>query len=249
MTVLQYIQHWLQQFFKPIESSQKHPNILLLEPILTPSYIFGLDFGGAELMLDRPDPEEIDLDEYSMLETQPEESVPSFIAGFFTAGSTGIVAIEFPCEYWSDRGEMAIFSLAEMEKSISDINAFIGHAAWRSASNSPLGYTLTRDRLAISSTHEFDFQPGDRFGIMFVSEGKIEDLLADPHENTPRPLFSLATEDANDDFLQGQIVDLTGGGHTFMMEDLRLDGQFQGDLIFKIHGAIGQASTPDRLCA
>ncbi|MBP0017639.1 MAG: DUF4114 domain-containing protein [Cyanobacteria bacterium SBLK] len=248
MTVLRYIRHWWQQFLRLLESSRKNPDIFLLEPILTPSYLFGFDFGGGELLLDRTYPESIDFDEYPMLGIQLKEIIPKFIAGFFTVGNTGKVEIDFLFEGWNDGGEVAIFSLAEMDESISDSDAFIRQAALRSVSHSPWGYTLPRDRLKTSSHQEFVLQPGDRFGLMFVSKGKVADIIADPQfKHTSRPLFSLATDNTDNDFFWGQMVDLTGEGNTFAIEDLRLDGQFEGELIFKLQGAIGQAPTPNDL--
>lgn len=249
MTVLQHVRHWWQHFPSQLEFLWRNPIVALIESILTFSNGFSLNFSGGELVLDRAYPKNTQRTHFN-LGKKPEKIARNFIAGFFTVGNTGKVEIDLLFEGWNDRGEIAIFSLAEMDGSILDNEAFIRKAALRGASNSQLGYTLTRDRFTTSLSRELIFRPGDRFGIMFVSESKVSDILTDSLlKNTPSPLFSLATDKSDDAFLWGQIVDLTGKGDTFMMEDLRFDGQFEGNLIFKLRGAIGQAPNPDRLCA
>ena len=64
-----------------------------------------------------------------------------------------------------------------------------------------------------------------------------------------RPLFSLSTANPNDVFHVGQIVDVTGNGNTFAMEDLRVDGDSDrdyNDLVFHVQGATGTALSLDK---
>ncbi|MEQ8969238.1 MAG: S8 family serine peptidase, partial [Coleofasciculus sp. C1-SOL-03] len=65
-----------------------------------------------------------------------------------------------------------------------------------------------------------------------------------------RPLFSMATANPDDGFHVGQIADVTGDGSTFVMEDLRVDTQSDGDyndVIFQVRGATGEAALMDEV--
>ena len=110
--------------------------------------------------------------------------------------------------------------------------------------------------------------PGDQFGLMLIPNGTVEEVLGylekaeearqgETLESIPankRPLFSMSTANpkavsrlsqvAQDTFYLGQIVDITGEGDTFVMEDIRLDGQFDkdyNDLILQVQGALAEA--------
>ncbi|NER40061.1 MAG: S8 family serine peptidase, partial [Oscillatoria sp. SIO1A7] len=115
---------------------------------------------------------------------------------------------------------------------------------------------------------------GDKFGLALIPHGSAQELLdlilaaeaageADPLKTIRgnlHPLFSMnianpegvshigrvAENLAADDLLaEGQIADVTGDGHTFVLEDLRADrysDRDYNDLIFQVRGA--KAKTP-----
>ncbi|MBP0015964.1 MAG: DUF4114 domain-containing protein, partial [Cyanobacteria bacterium SBLK] len=89
--------------------------------------------------------------------------------------------------------------------------------------------------------------PGDRFGLMFVGNGTVKQVL----EGKKTPLFSLETANPDDIFHVGQIAGVMGEGGVFAMEDLRpehrwFDGDYN-DVIFQVTGAIGTANPIDDL--
>ena len=246
MSILQRFWSWWQQFLNRVQSSQQDPQILILEPILTPSSAFALPIIG-DICCDRPfynERENNFLDNYPIPDIEIEEIVSEFIAGFFTVGETGIVEIEFLFDGWNYRGEVAIFSLQGMEAFMSDFAAFTREAVRRSISQSQWGYALTRDRLSLSS---LKMQPSDRFALLFVPEGRVAELLADPQQANQHQFFSLATDNIDDEFYFGQTIDLIGNGETFSVTDFRLDGALEGDLLFAVRGATGQAPTIEEL--
>lgn len=94
-------------------------------------------------------------------------------------------------------------------------------------------------------------QPGDKFGIILVPNGTIEEVQENPEiTGNKRPLFSLATANPLDAFHVGQIADVTGEGNLFVMEDLRVDvgsDRDYNDLIFSLFGATGTVTVLDEL--
>ncbi|MDJ1180223.1 S8 family serine peptidase [Roseofilum sp. BLCC_M91] len=94
-------------------------------------------------------------------------------------------------------------------------------------------------------------RPGDTFGVMLVPNKSVQQVFDNPSiGGSGRPLFSLATANPDDGLHIGQIADVTGDGHTFVMEDIRVDGKSDydyNDIIFRIKGATGQAVNLDEV--
>ncbi|MGK7928636.1 MAG: DUF4114 domain-containing protein [Spirulina sp.] len=280
---MNFLWHFWQRFWQRFvghRQSHQYPRLFILEPILTPSHLFSLDWGADDDLvldhdwagaieaisedldyLDSDDLEDFELDEYLTFGTEMGEilgdSYPEFAAGVFTVGNTGEIEIDLLFDGGTYRGEIVIFSLAGMDEFELGSEEFIQEAARRGASHSPWGYTVS-DRLSkplIDAPREMGVQPllmrkGDRFGIMLIPQDTLTAILEDSSlESAPRPLFSLATENPYDGLHFGQITDLTGEGNTFVIEDLRLDRELEGDLIFKVCGATGKAPTMNELIA
>jgi subtilisin family serine protease len=185
-------------------------------------------------------------------------------AGFFVADKKGKVSFDFLNDGGKYQGEIAIFSLHDMEKFTSSSREFIKEVAKRSLSDSVLGkiviseFTEGANPLFRGSLGEenynnepykgvktFDMTPGTAFAIMLVPNGKVQDVFDNPDiGGNKRPLFSLSSLNPNDAWLYGQIADVTGAGLVFSIEDQRVDmgsdGDYQ-DVIFKLTGATGKA--------
>ena len=219
-TIISLFNFWKKRFFKQRQTSLSNSNrtVLILEPILTPSFLLDLNVEGVIV-----------------------EPYLEFTEGFFTVGGTGKVEIDFLWDGSVYQGEVAIFSLEGMDE-LLESEDFIREAARRAASNSQLGYTVTCNR-----TKTLTMRTGDCFGIMLTPNSTVDVILKNPKEISHQPLLSLKTDNPNDDFNFGQIVDLTGEGDTFMIEDLRPNHELEGDFIFKVRGAIGKAPTIDEL--
>ncbi|MBE9128186.1 MULTISPECIES: S8 family serine peptidase [unclassified Coleofasciculus] len=182
-------------------------------------------------------------------------------SGVFTVGNTGEVKIDFLFDGGGYQGELALFNLAGMENLEPGSPEFIQEAALRALSDSPLGYIAISDRIEggrfrgelgerdrnqgdYQGVKRFNLTPGDEFALMLVPNGTVQQVFEQPTiGGSVRPLFSLATANPNDGLHLGQIADVTGDGHTFVMEDLRVDGrsdQDYNDFIFSVRGATGQ---------
>ena len=192
----------------------------------------------------------------------------SFTSGYFTVGNSGQVEIDFLFDGGGYKGELAIFSLEGMEEFNPDSSEFIAEAASRASSDSELGHIVISDvdegarfggDLGEASRNggeylgikAFDMKPGDEFGFMLVPNGNVEEVVANPEIGGAKtPLFSLATANPDDGFHFGQIADVTGDGHTFALEDLRVDGASDrdyNDIIFQVKGAKGEAALLDEV--
>lgn len=195
----------------------------------------------------------------------------TFDSGVFTVGETGEVSVDYLFDGGRYQGELAIFSLDGMEHLEPGSHEFIQEAAHRALSDSPLGHVVISDRIEGARfsgilPHEQDWNvgdyhgvktvemnPGDEFGIMLVPNSTVQKLFDNPDAGgAVRPLFSMATANPNDAFHVGQIADVNGQGHTFVMEDLRVDtgsDHDYNDIIFQVHGATGQAVQMDDVIA
>ncbi|MFB2921031.1 DUF4114 domain-containing protein [Aerosakkonema funiforme] len=186
----------------------------------------------------------------------------TFTSGVFTVGKTGQVSIDYLFDGGGYKGELAIFSLDGMEKFEPGSHQFIQEAAHRALSNSEFGYVVISDptegakfsgNLGDGNNNEgtylgvktFSMRPGDEFGVMLVPNGTVQQLSDNPIAGGAlRPLFSLVTANPNQAFHIGQIADVTGDGHTFALEDLRMDRSTDrdyNDMIFHVRGATGEA--------
>ena len=205
-------------------------------------------------------------------QTTPNQFQPKSELGIFTVGETGEVNIDFLADGSKYEGELAIFSIEGLPKFNRHGNpsAFIQEAARRATSNSELGHVVISDRTEgarfdeVLGKHEkknwnkgeysgiksFSMLPGDTFGLMLVSHGKIENLIDYPNQTGSKsPLFSLTTPNPNDNFPTMKLTDIGADGQTFAIEDsLRPDYDYN-DLIFRIEGATGTAVSIDEMIA
>ncbi|NJS41972.1 DUF4114 domain-containing protein, partial [Candidatus Gracilibacteria bacterium] len=191
-----------------------------------------------------------------------------FTDGVFTVDSTGKVSIDYLLDGGLYRGQLAIISLAGMEKFVPGSEEFIKEAAARAMSNSEKGYIVIDDlsegakfvgNLPEGNFNEgshlgvktFAMNPGDKFGFMLVPNDTVKFLYEYPtFGGDKRPLFSMVTANPNEAFHFGQIVDVTGEGNTFALEDMRFDlgtDRDYNDMIFQVRGARGKAPLMDAL--
>ncbi|MEQ9620378.1 DUF4114 domain-containing protein [Coleofasciculus chthonoplastes] len=197
-----------------------------------------------------------------------DSSSVTFESGVFTVGQTGEVSVDFLFDGGGYEGELAVFSLEGMEEFEPGSEAFIQEAASRGLSDSELGHVVISDQTEgarfVGELGESDhnsgeylgvqtvqMRPGDEFGFMLVPNNTVQRVFDNPDVGgAARPLFSMATANPDDGFHVGQIADVTGDGSTFVMEDLRVDTQSDGDyndVIFRVNGATGQAALLDNL--
>jgi hypothetical protein len=201
----------------------------------------------------------------------PEPAIPGvedlFNSGIFTVGASGKVSIDYLFDGGGYQGQLAIFNLKDMEG--FDLNTetgladFIHEAAHRALSNSNLGHVVIADATEgakfsglmpsewenhnfgeYQGVKTFDMQAGDRFAVMLVPNGTVQQVLEGNQDADIRPLFSLHTVNPNEAFHAGQIADVTGDGNTFVLEDLRTDhttDRDYNDIIFQVRGATGTA--------
>jgi len=199
---------------------------------------------------------------------EPLHAPPVFDSGVFLVGDTGQVSVDFLFDGGGYQGELAIFSLHGMENFEPGSHEFIQEAAHRALSNTDLGHIVIHDQtegaafsgnLGEENVNFGNYQgikavgmrPGDTFGIMLVPNGTVQQLFDNPSaEGDLHPLFSMTTANPNQAFHLGQIADVTGNGHTFVMEDLRTDSwtdRDYNDLIFQVKGATGTAVHLDQV--
>ncbi|MDF0555630.1 DUF4114 domain-containing protein [Kamptonema sp. UHCC 0994] len=187
--------------------------------------------------------------------------------GIFTVGSTGKVGIDYLLDGGEYKGELAIFSLAGLDKYEPGSREFIQKAVNRALSNSELGYlvinkrqqqarlnaTLSGDEKNNSEKCEgfktFEMRPGDTFGIMLVPNGQVQQLV-DNHavEGVLRSLF--LSVNVNELPHVGQIADVWSNASTFVLEDMRVDDATDrdyNDFIFQVRGAVGRAVHLDEI--
>jgi hypothetical protein len=164
------------------------------------------------------------------------------------------------------QGELAIFSLDDLDKFEPGSEAFIKEVAARSLSNSVKGHVVINDAtegarfsglLGESNANEgvylgvksFAVTPGGKYGVMLVPNGSVKFVYDNPTVGgDKRPLFSMAMANPVEGFHFGQIADLTGEGNTFIMEDMRLDAgsdRDYNDIIFQVRGATATTALVD----
>lgn len=189
-----------------------------------------------------------------------------FTSGILTTDETGRISVDYVFDGGSFKGELAIFSLDDLDKFEPGSEAFIKEVAARSLSNSVKGYVVIDDTtegarfsglLGESDANEgaylgvksFAVTAGGKYGLMLVPNGSVQSVYDNPTVGGDRrPLFSMAMANPVEGFHFGQIADLTGEGNTFIMEDMRLDGgsdRDYNDLIFQVRGATAKAASID----
>jgi hypothetical protein len=222
----------------------------------------------AELDSDAGDPVAMDMVDETAGSAVPSvvKPEPVFDSGVFTVGETGEVGVDFLFDGGGYQGEVAIFSFEGMDELQPGSSQFIKEASSRGLSHSELGYLVISHRAEgarFSSVlgepsqnageylgvRTFAMRPGDKFGIMLVPNGRVQQVFDNPGVGgSLRPLFSLGTANPNDTFHVGQIADVTGSGSTFAIEDMRVDGwtdRDYNDIIFQVRGATGKAAHLD----
>jgi subtilisin-like proprotein convertase family protein/subtilisin family serine protease len=277
-----------QLFFSQSDrTTSKRPSlqVFILEPILTPSGIvdigddiFDIDITGDETDFTESHaavshqfapPDFDELEDIPFIETFSLPQVSAqFDSGVFTVGESGEVTIDFLFDGGKFQGELAIFSLDNMEEFEPGSQEFIQEASDRALSNSERGYIVISDKIEEArfsgelgekswnsgeylGEKTFQMRAGDEFGVMFVPKGTIEDIAENPDRGGfSRPLFSLSTANPNDSLQMGQIADVTGEGSTFVLEDMRIDDRSDrdyNDFIFRVKGATGEAIALDEV--
>ncbi|MDB9315100.1 S8 family serine peptidase [Spirulina sp. CS-785/01] len=195
---------------------------------------------------------------------------PKYDSGYFTVGESGDVGIDFLFDGGKYKGEVAIFSLEGMDEFDPGSEEFIHEAAFRASSDSEFGHVVISDKTegakfagSLGESQNWnsgDYQgvktvsmrPGDTFGVMFVPNGTVQEVLDNPDiGGSKAPLFSMSTANPDDLFHVGQIADVTGDGSTFVMEDVQFGhkwyDQDYNDIIFQVRGAEGEALEVDDL--
>lgn len=223
-------------------------------------------------------PETLDLSDEKMdfIPFIPNNALEQFESGVFTVGDTGEIEIDYLYDGGGYQGELAIFSLEGMEEYTPGSREFILEAARRALGNdadatgqvvisdATEGAKLSGRYLAEGNFNRGEYQgttkvtlnPGERFAFMLVPNGTVQQVYdgldGSNGELTKalRPLFSLSTANPEDGLSLGQIADVTRDGHTFVMEDMRVDGwtdEDYNDIIFQVKGATGEAVALDEV--
>lgn len=194
---------------------------------------------------------------------KPEQITKPEVSGVFTVDSTGKVSLDYLYDGGYYQGELAIFSTKGMEHLQPGTPAFIQEAANRALSNSELGHVMISDALegarfdgnlgekslnagTYQGAKTISMTPGDEFAVMLVPHGKVQEVFDNPKIGGAKsPLFSIST--SNEKF--AQMVDVTGKGHTFAFEDLRIDraDRDYNDIIFQVNGANTKAVDMDNV--
>jgi hypothetical protein len=207
-----------------------------------------------------------------------EELTPTVIAGYtpfesgvFTVGESGEVKVDFLFDGGKHQGELAIVRLNGMENLEPGSKDFIQEATHRALSDSMDGTVIISDRTegarfsgslgdsqdwnsgVYFGSKTFLMNPGDRFAIMLVPNGTVQEVFDNPMiGGDKRPLFSMEMANPDDASHVGQLVDVFGDGTTFVMEDLRVDGwtdRDYNDLVFRIEGATGYTALMEDVIA
>jgi Ca2+-binding RTX toxin-like protein len=192
-------------------------------------------------------------------------SRPTYETGVFRVDASGQVNIDYLFDGGAYQGELAIFSLKGMENLKLDSPAFAQEAARRALSNSTLGRIVIQDstdkaQFSAKYIWENDFNsgtyrgvrtfamnPGEDVAVMMVQNSTVQNLYNNVNNmwsNGRLPIFSIPA--ANGSPNNRQMVDVTGKGDTFAMEDERLSwgklaDKDYNDIIFKVTGAKGIA--------
>ncbi len=222
---------------------------------------------------DLEDSESEDGDEDSMSETSDGEEEIDSNNSPFVVGETGEVTIDFSFDSESFKGELGVFNLEDLNinfDSEESVLAFIQETARRTSSNSEGGHIIISQSSEgeefftdVNDREDSNFQKhrnektiklrsGSRFGVLFVPNGKIEDVLENPKlTGTQRPLFSVGSSSFNDDgFYFGKAADVSSERGTFALEDVWSDKNSDAtdsNIVFQVRGATGNISYFSRL--
>ncbi|MEG4378981.1 DUF4114 domain-containing protein, partial [Microcoleus sp. M2_C5] len=198
--------------------------------------------------------------------TTDKKLISPFTSGVFTTDQTGRISVDYTFDGGMFQGELAIFSLDDLDKFEPGSEEFIKEVAARSLSNSVKGHVVINDAtegarfsglLGESNANEgvylgvksFAVTAGGKYGVMLVPNGSVKSVYDNPTVGgDQRPLFSMAMANPVEGFHFGQIADLTGEGNTFIMEDMRLDAgsdRDYNDIIFQVRGATATTALVD----
>ena len=198
--------------------------------------------------------------------TTDKKLISPFTSGVFTTDETGRISIDYTFDGGRFQGELAIFSLDDLDKFEPGSEAFIKEVAARSLSNSVKGHVVINDAtegarfsgfLGENNANEgvylgvksFAVTAGGKYGVMLVPNGSVKSVFDNPTAGgAQRPLFSMAMANPVEGFHFGQIADVTGEGNTFVMEDMRLDSgtdRDYNDIIFQVRGATATTALVD----
>jgi len=204
-------------------------------------------------------------------DSYPEDPILS--AGIFTAGQTGIVKAEWLYDGGAYKGELGIFNIRGMDMSVPDLTAFVEEAVRRVLSgvgghivlSDPVHRARFSGTLGGESTdwnegellglREFDMEPGTRFALMLIPNSTFGKLAENPGttDRNRRPLFSIASPNADYGMHTGQVADINGMGKAFAIEDMELTdnsiGSDYNDLVIQILGAESEVPSIDDMLA
>jgi hypothetical protein len=180
--------------------------------------------------------------------------------GIFFVGSTGEIETDFLVDAGFYHSEVALFSLAGMEKLLPGSDEFIDLALTRALSDSVQGHIVLKDGSegaklssllgetnfndgAYLGSKKFSFTPGDRIGLLMTPDGTIAAALTS--RTSGRALFSIAAANPAQVAQVGQL-----GHNVFGWEDMVGSGDRDyNDLILSIKNINGSAIDITKLIA
>ncbi|WP_036486233.1 DUF4114 domain-containing protein [Myxosarcina sp. GI1] len=185
-------------------------------------------------------------------------TINNYTNGIFTVNSDGKVTVDYLYDGGWYRGELAIFSLEGMETLEVGSTEFLQEAANRALTNSEAGYVVLNDKTdlarfqnlnggtAYKGAQSFQMRASDRFAMMLVVNGTVEDLAANRYVQDV--FFSFDTGENSNGQTFGQIADLTGDGHTFGWEDINISNTEKvdrdyNDIVVQVEGATTTSAT------
>jgi len=159
---------------------------------------------------------------------------------------------------------MGIFLLDDLDIKSPD---FINQALQQVTSNSELGYVVLNDAIegakfasadnggVYKELKIFNLRAGGNYGFVLIPNGTFEAALAslatgEVSSLELEPLFYLGTSNPSSQISTGLMVDVTGDGNTFALEDLSFKGYNDldiNDIIFQVRGMTGIAVSMDEL--
>lgn len=195
----------------------------------------------------------------------------TFNSGVFRVDDSGQVGVDYLYDGGWYQGEMAIFSLKGMEGLQVDSYEFVQEATRRALSGSSQGHIVIKDRTedakftskliwedsfngrSYQGVKTYSMNAGEDFAVMLVQNSTIQELAYDVTKmwsGNRLPIFSIPQANIGAPSNIRQIVDVTGKGDTFGMEDVRTDWESlsdkdYNDMVFRFTGAKGVAPLMD----
>ncbi|MBD2175825.1 DUF4114 domain-containing protein [Pseudanabaena sp. FACHB-1998] len=195
----------------------------------------------------------------------------TFDSGIFRVDDSGQVGVEYLYDGGWYQGEMAIFSLKGMEGLKVDSYEFVQEATRRALSDSTQGHIVIKDRTegakytakfawedgfnsgSYLGEKTFAMNVGEDFAVMLIQNSTVQELANDVTKmwsGNRLPIFSIPQANIGAPTNIRQIVDVTGKGDTFGMEDVRTDwgtmsDRDYNDMVFRFTGAKGVAPLMD----